>query len=439
MFSEFMRVSVAVAVACAGAVSVTPAAEAAADGTGGWDRPVVLARRGTSADVAVAGNGDMAVVVTTRSGMGGVRLVRRAGDGDWTSPTTVVHGRHAAFVNAEYDAQDRLWLAWVNNDANPRVLVRHTRAGGGWTRTRVVAARATGDFYGLQLELAAGGRGALAWQWQRGLARPALLIAERAGSADWIPAGRFGRVNDFEFALGDTGLAVVLMGEVLSAESDRVTISRRPVAGSWEAPVELATIPEDVQLVGVGGVTVDPSGTTTVVWRDWAQSTGWQVLAARATESGGWGTPVILGRRAAFFNVPPQVHTSQKGVVLALWNRRDESLMAARYQGGAWTDKVRLSGTNAYEWDAALDPTGRAVAVWMPRGWTGELAPAHSLKARLMTRRGAWGATVDLAPPKTRVLGPLVAMNQGDAVATWWRVITEDPYTFGVSGATHLR
>ena len=188
-----------------------------------------------------------------------------------------------------------------------------------------------------------------------------------------------------------------------------------------------------------GGVTVDSAGTATVIWRDRTQGLGWQVFVARAAEGGAWEAPVVLGQRAAIFGVPPQVLTTPKGVVLALWNRRDDSLTAARYEVGAWSDPVRLSGKDAYSWDAALDPTGRAVVVWTPRGWTGELAPGNGIKVRLMTRQGAWGDRVALTSPQARVLGPLVAMNHGDAVATWWRMITEDPYTFGVSGATHLR
>lgn len=56
-----------------------------------------------------------------------------------------------------------------------------------------------------------------------------------------------------------------------------------------------------------------------------------------------------------------------------------------------------------------------------------------------MTRTGIWRDRVAVTSPHARVLGPIVAMNGGDALVAWWRVITEDPYTFGVSGATHLR
>lgn len=441
MFSECMRVLVAAALACAGVMSVGPVTAAADGEAGGWDRPVVLARRGTSAGVAVAGNGEMAVLVSHWSGgkwRPGLTVVRRTAGGAWES-TTVLRDQHIDFADAEYDARNRLWIAWVNNDAKPKVLVRHTRSGAGWTKPTVVAARAKGDFCCLQLELAAPGRATAAWLWESGLELPALQLAERAPSGEWTPAGRFGGVVDFDLALGETGLAAVLMGEVLGFESGRVTISRRPAGGSWETPEELATIPADVQLVGMGGLTVDSSGTTTVVWRDRTPALGWQVFVARAAEGGGWEAPVVLGRRAAISGVPPQVLSTPKGVVLALWNRRDESLTAARYQRGAWGDPARLSGKDAHEWDAALDPTGRAVAVWMPRGWTGELAPGLGVKARLMTRTGIWRGRVDVTSPHARVLGPIVAMNGGDAVVAWWRVITEDPYTFGVSAATHLR
>ena len=189
MFSECMRVLVAATLACAGAMSVGPVATAADVGVGGWDRPVVLARRGTSADVAVAGNGEMAVLVTPWSGgdrRAGLTVVRRTAGGDWES-TTVRRGQNVDFADAEYDARNRLWVAWVNNETKPKVLVQHTRSGAGWTKPTVVAARAKGDFRGLQLELAAPGRAAVAWLWERGLERPVLLVAERAPTGEWTP------------------------------------------------------------------------------------------------------------------------------------------------------------------------------------------------------------------------------------------------------------
>ena len=64
MFSECMRVLVTAALAGVGAMSVGPVAAAPAVGDGGWDPPVVLAHRGTTADLAVAGNGEMAVLVS---------------------------------------------------------------------------------------------------------------------------------------------------------------------------------------------------------------------------------------------------------------------------------------------------------------------------------------------------------------------------------------
>ena len=176
MFSECMRVLVAATLACAGAMSVGPVATAADVGVGGWDRPVVLARRGTSADVAVAGNGEMAVLVTPWSGgdrRAGLTVVRRNAGGDWES-TTVLRGRSVDFVDAQYDARDRLWVAWVKNETKPKVLVRHTRSGGAGPHRRWSLPGRRVTFRGLQL------RAGCPWSSRRGVAVGARSRAPRA-------------------------------------------------------------------------------------------------------------------------------------------------------------------------------------------------------------------------------------------------------------------
>lgn len=163
MFSACMRfVASAAAAVLVGGSAVGQALMASSAATGGWASPDVLARHGVATDVAVAANGDMAVAVSDE---GDVKLVLRSAGGDWGEPTTLVTSGHAEDARAAYDATGRLWVAWIDNHADPKVLVRHSQPGDGWSLTQVIATRAGGRFTGLQLELAAPHRAVVGWRW----------------------------------------------------------------------------------------------------------------------------------------------------------------------------------------------------------------------------------------------------------------------------------
>ena len=90
--------------------------------------------------------------------------------------------------------------------------------------------------------------------------------------------------------------------------------------------------------------------------------------------------------------------------------------------------------TGVMPWAAALDPGGRAVAVWIRGGWFGE--PGHGVVASLMTRNGVWSVPANLTRRAEQVLEPVAAMRHGDALAGWIRAVdTGHRYRAG----THLR
>ncbi|MEZ5095678.1 MAG: hypothetical protein R2731_05915 [Nocardioides sp.] len=430
MFSGRVRFVVTAARVCASAAAGVEATAA----TGGWDRPEVLARDGVATDTAVAATGDMAVAVMRA---GTVRVVLRPAGGDWRRPVTLGGSGYAEDANVAYDHAGRLWLAWLDNQDRPTVLVRHSRPGGGWSKARVVASRARGSFTGLQLELGSPMRAAAAWRWVNlpRLGNGRLLLAERTPGKAWRMTGHVDEVWDLHLSLGGSGQAAVMMSRLgPGAVDETVTVMLRPAGASWSAPVELASIADSDRIIGLGTVAVDGAGTTTAVWRDRTDAGVWQVWAARADDSGTWAPPVLVGSRAApNLWAPPRVLGTDAGVTVAIWNRADLSLVAARFVQGAWTDPVRVSGSDAAYWDAAADSTGRVVAVWSPPDQVDE--PGYGVRASLMGRRGVWSPRATVAPRTARVLYPLAAMDHRDALAVWWHIPGD---LSQVRGSTHL-
>ncbi|HQR26422.1 MAG TPA: hypothetical protein PLP61_05220 [Nocardioides sp.] len=437
MFTRLSRLLITLSVVCAGAVGATTASsDVGVSATGGWDRPVKLARV-VVGDVDVAPNGDMAVVIPRAAG---VVLRERPSGGAWGTPTAVPGTQKARELRAAYDGDSLLSVAWLERRGTARrVLTSHELPGGGWSTPEVVAVRRVGWFSELQLTVNIHGDAAVGWVWRREGVGFRLLIAQSSAGV-WGAVARLGEVAMFELALGDDGHAAVVMNRFEGKDpsvTEIVTVVRQRPSGEWGPARVLVRIPDVTFYVGMGSVAVDGAGTTTVVWRGQSADGDWQLLAARGRVGHRWEAPVALDPRAgAVHESPPQVKAASDGSVTAFWIHRDRSLRAARHQaGGDWAHQVvvtREIGT--YVWDADVDPSGRAVAIWAERGWFGE--PGAGLRARLMNRRGTWGAVANITLPNARLYYPKVAMGHGDALAVWQHVVDSD--TSPTRASVHL-
>ncbi len=429
MFTRISRLLITVSVVCGAAVGATSASSGVdAMASGGWDRPARLARI-VVGDIDVAPNGDMAVVIPRAAG---VVLRERPSGGVWGTPTAVPGTEDAGDLRAAYDGDSLLTVAWIDRRGTTRVvLVSRELSGGGWSTPEVVAARRAGWFYGLQLSVNVDGDAAVGWVWRRDAETSRLLTAQSSAGV-WGPAAQLGEVAMFELALGDSGHAAVVMNRFVGQEpsvTEIVTVVRQRPSGAWGSGKVLVRIPDVTFYAGMGSVAVDGLGTTTVAWRGQSAGGDWQLLAARGRVGHPWQTPVALDPHGgSVLESPPQVKVASDGSVTAFWIHRDRSLRAARLAaGGEWAHQVVVTrDVGTYVWDADVDPSGRAVALWAERGWFGE--PGVGLRARLMNRRGMWGAVANITAPKARLYYPTVAMGHGDALAVWQHIAGTDTY-----------
>ncbi len=433
MFSTLSRLLVTTTLICAGGAGLLPPGGAAAGGAprgpepllpqGGWSAPVTIGISPgpyPSFDVAVAPDGSMTVAYVED---GDVRLAQRPAGGAWGVPTTLVGNGAANDVRAAYDGFGRLVVAWAEAQDRARLVSRHQLEGGGWSSIEVIATRPSYGFWELDLEVNARGDAALGARWLGQRTHPVLVSQRRAGGA-WLTPSRF--VGErFDVALGASG-PVALAWTTWDGETATVLVARRPLVGEWGATRVLAEFFGFVIAPGATTVAVDGLGTTTVVWRDRASDGSWQIRASRAARGHAFGPELVLGTNAGNPDLaysPPKVLANDSGLTVALWMRLNGTIRAVRRPvGGTWSAAVKVKPERVVSpFDAALDPSGRSVAVWIRGGWFGEAG--RGVVASLMNRRGQWSVPANITARQERVYDPAVAMNHGAALSAWTQVV----------------
>lgn len=438
MFSAVSRVLVPATVVClAGAALVSTGGDAVGDpgsrvrwarADQGWDPPFTVGispQTPPTFDVAVAGSGEMTVAYVEA---GDALLRQRPAGGAWGEPTTLVGNGAVSEVQAAYDGAGRLVVAWADVRAKARLVSRYELEAGGWSPDEVIARRPSA-FEGLDLEVNQRGDAALA-------AGCGLVSNRRAGGAWSKPSGFVAERCDL--ALGGVG-PVALAWTTWDGDSATVRVARQPLGGDWGKVTVLAEFSGFLLAPGATTVAVDGAGTTTVSWRDQGAHGAWQVRARRAPRGHPFGGTVVLGTRVGnsdLVYVPPRVLTNHRGVTMVFWMRLNGTLWAVRRPAaGPWSAPVRVKPQQGFwQWDAALDPTGRAVAVWTRGGWFGE--PGQGVVASTMTKRGVWSAPANVTSRAEQVYNPDVAMNHRDALSGWTRVLDVGNYRYRAS--SHL-
>ena len=438
MFSKLGRFVVITTLVCSGAAlgsgasATTEAARARV-----WDPPVTLSTAGgypTLADSAVAPNGDMAVVWSVD---GDIQVALRPAEGTWGAAETVVVD--GGYPQIEYDGRGRLLLAWTaqNPSGRARIKARAYMPDTGWSTTRVVARRDRGPMTVTDLAVNDGGGAVLAWTWlRRGLVSrgsitgawtTGLVVRKAAPGATWM-----------DVALGDGGLAAltwvraVRRGDLDSTDLTYL-VARQPPGGDWEAPVVLNTLRNfGPPWPGAGGVTVNATGHTTVAWQHRGDQGRWQVRAMRARQGRAWGRVAKLAPLQAWSESSVRVTGNAQGDGLVTYRPAPfggRLKGVHRPSGGPWSAPTDIAGKGAYICgsDVAMDPSGRAVALWSrargPGFW------GRGAHAALMSRAGRWKAPRRLTTAQT-VDGDTrrAAMNHGDVLTVWTRRVGDLDY-----------
>lgn len=432
--------------ACGGPASVVEvggdasgrAPQVGAAAAAGWSAPVTLAPEGRPVSASVSPDGDLAAVWQTQDGP---RLAVRPAGGEWSDAAPVA--RYAGLAEVAYDGSGDLVLAW--GDHRPglpaRVRVRQLSAGT-WSPAQTVARRDQGDLGVVDLAVNRRGAALLAWQWEKGLQRTGFVSRGHVG-ADWTTGLRVPHAAWLEVAIGDGGLAAAMVQQAVvdpstSAADLTWAVARQYRQRPWSSLRTLQTLTDvGPPWPGPGDVHVDGAGRTTAAWDHRGTDGRWRIVAARAVQGQPWQQPKVLARRVGWGDFPVRVTGAQQGELLVTYVRQPANgwLEAVRWANPGWERPVSVSGDVRYvnDWDAAMDSSGAAVALWTPSDGPG--TPGRGVTAALLTASGSWAAPQRLSKAETPDgHARVAAMGAGQASALWSQRLDD---AFGVLVRTH--
>lgn len=193
-------------------------------------------------------------------------------------------------------------------------------------------------------------------------------------------------------ASGENGDLFVVWYDRDLAEPSRegVFVSRKPVTGNWETPVQVGRLVTPVAWENIPGVVVDRAGNALVVWND-GQGTG-NGGYARYSPATGWGAQGNFAGCGAELKLAG----NRDGKAVVTYVRGNfEAVCANTYAPDTgWSAPFVLSagGTVPCRAQASVDPAGNVVAVWQ------ESTPAgnNHVWARRHVPATGWGSPVKL-------------------------------------------
>ena len=176
-------------------------------------------------------------------------------------------------------------------------------------------------------------------------------------------------------------------------------------------------------------VAMDAAGNALVVWlqRNAAQNT-YSIWANQYAVGTGWGGAVQLEGGALGASADLRVSMDATGHGLAVWTQVGAALSAlhaARYQpGSGWAAVEELATNNAGQPDLAMNASGEAMVVWSSEDVPGAVPLLFSVWGRPYNATSGWGTAVLLESDSIGGwdIVPSVAIDPvGRAVAVWQR------------------
>lgn len=207
--------------------------------------------------------------------------------------------------------------------------------------------------------------------------------------------------------------------------SDAQITARRYDGTAWSAITAVSSV---IDTAEAPQVAFDAAGEARAVWRRYFDPTPgvpgdevWRVQSAvtsGGTNSWGAGTDVpnaSIGTDG--FNT--QIAVEPTGAAVIVWNQGPRIVKSSRFSAGAWSATpatVVDDGQNNTNPQLAVDSNGAVTAIW-----EGTVSPHQVVKTARFSA-GAWTAPTVLAAPGLDSFAPrIIARAQGFATAIWWR------------------
>lgn len=315
-------------------------------------------------------------------------------------------------------------VVWSRRDPGSTFSVMaSTRSPRGAFTAPVRLSAAGEDATGPQVAVAPDGTTTVAWMRDVGNNDGIVRATTRppnGGFGEPVDVSPAGYVGPPSLAVGADGTTAVAWG------GSGIQASTRPAAGAFGPPVQLSP--------GNGfspAVTVDPEGTTTVVWKQCTNvDTFDQVVQASTKPAGGtFSAPVDLSAAGTTLLDGPEVATAADGTTTVVWSGYDGTVSSVhtstRAAGGVFVAPVTLdadSGTQVPYAQLAVAEDGTTTVVWTDQDPSAPAALQEVIRARTRAPGGAFGAAVDVSEPgPTATLPRVAAAPDGTTTAVWYR------------------
>jgi hypothetical protein len=271
--------------------------------------------------------------------------------------------------------------------------------------------------------------------------------ANRTPGGNWTAAAGLsvpgGDLGFLDVAIDPAGRATALWTRHHINTSDYVieAVNRSP-AGQWGEPVQLS---ESGNNAWSPQLAVDSSGHVAAVWSRWNDEGDTIIQAAEKDPGEAWAKTVDLsfkGGRA----IRPAVAVSGERTVVT-WERDRVVEAATKMVGEDWQNPLEISGTNSGEPTVGMDSDGNALAIWnfepkvgfgdaeiasLPAGWKTWTEPI-TLSKHLS---GEWAAPKIAVDPTGRAMAIWTAWDgtarvveaaSGTVDGTWESPVTVSP------------
>ncbi len=217
-------------------------------------------------------------------------------------------------------------------------------------------------------------------------------------------------------AIGDQGDAVVVWPHPLSSTTV-IQAAVRPAGGGFGAAVDLSDASRTANSDPDVAMAADGTAVATWSWSTGAHT----VVQVAARPAGGAFAPAGTAQTLSNSSQDAsgaRVALDDGGAAAVVWTRSDGAHAIAqasvRPAGGAFAAAVNLSaaGADASAADVAIDPQGRATAVWIR---------ANLVESRFLTAQGALdGGVDDVSDVAESVSFPSIALDaDNNAVVVW--------------------
>lgn len=202
-----------------------------------------------------------------------------------------------------------------------------------------------------------------------------------------------------------------------------VEAAYRPPGQTWQMPQTISDAPGESSSEGQEGahdataprIAIDAQGDVTAIWERYAGTNRLLLQVAYRPAGGEWQTPITIGEVHTMMSPEPWLAMDEQGDASATWTDGGTVFAAYKPAGEAWGSPVRLSDTEAFVPETAMDARGDVTAVWMHFD-----GARYVVQSAYRPAGGAWELPVQVSAPGEEGGDPQVALDaRGDAIIVW--------------------